>query len=127
MMIGISALMFVSAALFFWLYARAKKGTLPLNSVAGFRTDATMASEEVWRYVHQKYASSIAIAGLGLLCLGVVTAAGAIVKGDINDMSNSFLGVFIVVLVILLLVIVVSGVKANRDAKQFNKEKRGSK
>lgn len=120
MMIGISAIMFVSAVLFFWLYFRAKNGTLPLNSVAGFRTDATMASEEVWRHVHQKYASSIAIAGVGLLCLSVVTAAGAIAKGDINEMPDSFLGVFIVVLVILLLVIVVSGVKANREAKQFN-------
>ncbi len=63
----------------------ATRGSIPVNSVIGIRTKATMASEPAWRAGHEAagpwlVASSVTAVGVGLVTLAL--SVGLVVAGD---------------------------------------------
>ncbi|WP_161522198.1 SdpI family protein [Bifidobacterium aemilianum] len=107
-----------------WTYKAASQGTLKRNSTSGIKTQAVMASDETWVYIHRRF-SWIFMAAAGFCALGVVDlvaglVAGFITAGDVHGpVGWSVLGVFILV-VLVLDDLIGGGLAADKTARAYN-------
>ena len=67
----LTVVMLGGAVYFMHLYRLARKGTLPLNPIAGIRTSAVTTSEDTWRKTHQRYAGIFLVGVIGFAISGV--------------------------------------------------------
>ncbi|BDR52493.1 hypothetical protein KIM372_04000 [Bombiscardovia nodaiensis] len=112
-----------ATVLFAWVYALSKSGKLRRTSFAsGVNVDEMLASDETWNYVYRKYAPSFladaVLCGLTIL----VTALGCVLAGSWNNMGTWAFVLVMVLVLAALISLIVTGVKAGRDAKTYNRD-----
>ncbi|MBW3092584.1 SdpI family protein [Bifidobacterium sp. 82T10] len=85
----------------------------------GIKTRWTIASDETWEYVHRKYAFVFLGCGVLVVLMQVDVAVGMVANRDINTMDMIWWWMLLALAVMLVAWLVVCGIIANRDARNY--------
>lgn len=113
--------MMVLAIYFVWLYRKAKLGNLRRNGRVGLRTEAIMASDETWGYIHAKYSWLFLLEAVIMALMSIDLAFSCIFTKGVSAFDPTCLVILWVLLVIMLGATAVIGIYANSDANNHNK------
>lgn len=123
MLVVIVVVLAACSALMFYLWRLCREDGLSLNAVAGIKTTQTMASEEIWLYVHRKYRVVFCVAGVITAVMCAAVAVYAIATSDVNGgRDDLWWFVLLIGCAILLATVIPVGIVADRDAARYNKE-----
>lgn len=122
MVAGLCILELLVAVYFAWLYWKARRGGLRRNRRTGLRTRSIMASDRTWNHIHRKYSWTFLAAAILMAAMGADLAVSCILTRDASRFDPACLTVLWVLMAALLAMVIMTTLKANSDAAEYNRQ-----